>query len=157
MPLILQILVHRIIDPLVTWPLTRLSHALRELWISIRTSDWNVTQGTVVRLHAKQEYPFWHVWLVYRYSAESHTFLAVWHRVLVFEKEVDRFMDKHPRGSQVTLRYCPGTVGRPVILDADQTQPIIEGRTSTARTGASDHRSPNDPITRFFSWLAASA
>ena len=146
MPLILAILVDWLIDPLIKWPVVRLFHAARELWLSMRTSDWYVTRGTVVVLRAKQKGRFWHFRLTYRYSAESHSYLAVWRRVFVFEREVDRFMDKHPAGSQITVRYCPGKRNRPVIVDADQPQAIRHDQPST--DPVEDFRSPDHQITR---------
>jgi hypothetical protein len=145
-PLILALLIDWIVDPLVKWPLVRLFHAIRELWVSMRTTGWYVTRGKVVALHAKQERPFWHVQLTFRYSAESHSYLAVWRRVFVFEREVDRFMDNHPAGSRITVRYCPGKINQPVIVDADQPQPMRQEQPSTGPT--EDFRSPDHPITR---------
>jgi hypothetical protein len=145
-PLILAILVDWLIDPLIKWPVVRLFHAARELWLSMRTSGWYVARGTVVALRAKQERPFWHVRLTYRYSAESHSYLAVWRRVFVFERDVDRFMDNHPSRSQITVRYCPGKSNRPVIVDADQPQAIRHYMPSTHPV--EDFRSPDHPITR---------
>jgi hypothetical protein len=137
-PLILAIL-DWAIDPLLKWPVVRLFHVLRELLISMRTSDWYVTHGTVVRLHAKQKGRFWHVQLAYRYSAESQTYHAVWRRLFVFEGEVDRFMDKHPIGSQITIRYRPARTNQPAILDADQPEPIRQANCRQIESRCSDH------------------
>ena len=131
MQLIFAILADWVIDPLVKWPVVRLFHVARELWVSIRTSDWYIVHGTVVTLHAKQKGRFWHVQLVYRYSADTHTYRAMWRRLFIFEREVDRFMDKHPIGSQITIRYCPGRTNLSAIVDADQQEPISQDQPLT--------------------------
>lgn len=131
MPLIFTIFADWVIDPLIKWPVVRLFHIVRDLWVSTRTSDWYIVQGTVVTLHAKQKGRFWHVQLAYRYSAETHNYCAMWRRLFIFEREVDRFMDKHPTGSHIRVRYRPGRISQSAILDADQSEPMRQDQPLT--------------------------
>jgi hypothetical protein len=141
--LIIALLIDLITRPFTAWPIARLGHAVRELWVSIRASEWYVTAGTVVALHAKEDGRLWYVRVAYHYTAESRRFIGVWRRVLVFGRDVDKLMGKHPRGSQITLRYRPGRISQSIVLDADQPPAIHEGQLSPSQiqdVGSLDQR-----------------
>src|SRR5262249_21653371 len=128
MHLIALVLVDFLIRPLFVWPVARVAHAVRELWFSQRTSYWYTAQGTVAGRLATEKRRYWYVRLTYYYMAESEVHLGEWLRFFVFESEVDKFLGRHPDGSQISLRYHPGRASRSVVLDADQQHPILESQ-----------------------------
>lgn len=136
MHIIVAIIIDALLRPLIFWPLVKLCHGVREFWRGQRTLDWYAVPATVTIVRAKQKARFWYVVVGYYYSAEARRHPGVWSRTFVFERQVDKFLERYPRGSLINVRYCPGQASRSVVLDSDQGQQTAEDMSKNATTGS---------------------
>ena len=135
MHLVFLVLTEALIRPLFLWPIVRVGHAVREFWRAQRSSAWYVDSGTVLGRRARQKGRLWRVWLTYYYTADGRAYPGVWSRLFVFERDVDRFLSAHPKGTLLTLRHCPGRVSRSVVLDVDQQVAPQDSRVESSSAG----------------------
>ncbi len=126
MSVIFAIFVDALFRPLIMWPMVKLAHAVRELWRGQRTLGWYTAPAEVGAVRAKERGRLWHVALGYYYSAEARLHTGVWSRTFVFERQVDKFALRYPKGSLITVRYCPGHAARSAVVESDQKRQIAE-------------------------------
>lgn len=91
-----------------------------------RAANWPMTTGTVetaqMQLERRGNNQSVHVAMIaYSYEAEGTAQRGEWKRSTMLHGKAQGWIDRHPAGTVLMVRYDPGNPASSVVLEADQS------------------------------------
>jgi hypothetical protein len=120
-----------LVNPLIRLlvrPFTRLDHRLQDWWRARGTDNWIHASGELQsRTLDSQAGGIWRVTMFYTFPADGKWWPGNMWRQFAIRKDAQRYVDSHPPGATIRVRYQPGEPGKSVALSRDQHLASPEG------------------------------